>query len=197
MTATLRQHPGVRPCPTPDEAELLARELLQDVGTRWPHVRAAGLVAAELAILFGEADARLLRAAAVLHDIGYSPRIADTGFHPLDGAVFLTSRGFPHRLGCLVAHHSWAILTAPLFGVDDLALRFPDDRSLLSDALTVADMCASPDGRIVDPADRLADILVRHGHPIQDDRALFLRASIARVSGALRSAGHALSLPLD
>jgi HD superfamily phosphodiesterase len=31
----------------------------------------------------------LLEAAAWLHDIGYSPEIAVSGFHPLDGARYL------------------------------------------------------------------------------------------------------------
>ncbi|MEU1246116.1 hypothetical protein [Micromonospora arida] len=34
-------------------------------------------------------DAALLEAPAILHDVGYAPHLAKTGFHPLDGAVYL------------------------------------------------------------------------------------------------------------
>lgn len=52
------------------------------------------------------ADAELLRAAVILHDVGYAPRLAVTGFHPVDGAGFLRD---DHRadtmLVRLVANH--------------------------------------------------------------------------------------------
>jgi hypothetical protein len=34
-------------------------------------------------------DVEQLRAAAMLHDIGYTPSLATTGFHPFDGARYL------------------------------------------------------------------------------------------------------------
>ncbi|MEU5430196.1 HD domain-containing protein [Streptomyces olivoreticuli] len=46
-----------------------------------------------IAPLLGE-DAELLEAAAVLHDVGYAPDLAQTGFHSLDGARYL--RGVAH-----------------------------------------------------------------------------------------------------
>ncbi|MGW3782766.1 HD domain-containing protein [Streptomyces sp. NPDC005091] len=54
---------------------------------------------AELARIVGR-DSDLLAAAAMLHDVGFAPRLAATGFHPLDGA---TSRGRspgPRHCGC-------------------------------------------------------------------------------------------------
>lgn len=174
-----------RDCPTPAEAKALARDLLFDQGTRWPHVQTAGLVAAGLGQLFDASDAGLLVAAATLHDIGYSPRIARIGFHPLDGALFLRAEGYPERLASLVAHHSWALLTAPEHGVHDLAEQFPREDSLLADALVYADMHAAPDGQITAPERRLADIAQRHQQPIQLARADHLRASIQRVTQAM------------
>lgn len=54
-------------------------------------------------------DAGLLLAAATLHDVGYAPRLAATGFHPLDGARFLRDEhGAEERLVRLVANHSFA-----------------------------------------------------------------------------------------
>jgi HD superfamily phosphodiesterase len=53
--------------------------------------------------LFSGEDATLLLAAALLHDVGYAPDIAHTGFHPLDGAWYLREVGAPDRLTALVA----------------------------------------------------------------------------------------------
>jgi hypothetical protein len=189
MTA-LRAVPAVssvvhRPCPTPEEARLLARNMLAGEGTRWPHVRTAGFVATRLTTLFDDDEAALLLAAATLHDIGYAKRIVQTGFHPLDGALFLQSEGFPDRLAALVAHHSQAAITAPLRGVPDLAERFPEERSLLVDALVYADMHAAPDGRIVGTEWRLTDVARRHPGSYQDARAELLRASISRIEAEI------------
>ena len=172
-------------CPTPEEARLLARDMLAGDGTRWPHVRTAGFVATQLTTLFDDHEAALLLAAATLHDIGYARQIVQTGFHPLDGALFIQSEGFPDRLAALVAHHSQAVLTAPLRGVPDLAERFPEERSLLVDALVYADMHAAPDGRIVGTEWRLTDIARRHPGSYQDARAELLRASISRIEAAI------------
>jgi len=172
-------------CPTPEEARLLARDMLAGDGTRWPHVRTAGFVATRLTTLFDDDEAGLLLAAATLHDIGYAKPIVQTGFHPLDGALFLQSEGFSDRLAALVAHHSQALITAPLRGVPDLAERFPEERSLLVDALVYADMHAAPDGRIVGTEWRLTDIARRHPGSYQDARAELLRASISRIEAAI------------
>ena len=37
--------------------------------------------------------AEVLTQAAVLHDVGYAPDVAITGFHPLDGARHLSRSG--------------------------------------------------------------------------------------------------------
>ena len=67
----------------------LARALLQDpLPRRWAHVQGVAAQARSLAPVLG-ADADLLEAAAWLHDIGYSPGLAATGFHPLDGGRYL------------------------------------------------------------------------------------------------------------
>jgi HD superfamily phosphodiesterase len=71
------------------EVEALSRELLASEGTRLAHVRTAGFVASRLAVLFDTEEAELLVAAATLHDIGYSQRIAHTSLHHLNGGVFL------------------------------------------------------------------------------------------------------------
>ena len=74
---------------TPELAEDMARNLLADIlPRRWAHTKGVAATARQLtSILSGNAG--VLVAAAWLHDIGYSPALAVTGFHPLDGARFL------------------------------------------------------------------------------------------------------------
>ena len=177
--------------PDAAEAQALALELLGEVGSRWPHVRSAGLMAARLGRLFDAEEAALLVAAATLHDVGYSPMAARTGFHPLDGALHLRSLGMPERLVSLVAHHSEADMLGAAHGVHDLAARFPRERSLLADALVYADMHSAPDGRVIPAEERLADIGRRRPDPVEALRAQRLRVAMTRV-------GHALaSIPSD
>lgn len=170
--------------------DAVSADLLGGMGTRLAHVRTAGRLAGRLSVLFGPDDAALLVAAAGLHDIGYAPQIAQTGFHPLDGALFLRGEGFPERLAALVAHHSLAHLTAPMHGVHDLHDQFPSEHSLLADALVWADMHSAPDGREIRAEERLADIAARHTHPHVALRANGLRLAMIRVGAALVAVGQ-------
>ena len=54
--------------------------------------------------------------AAWLHDVGYAPEVADTGFHPLDGARYLAGLETDERVVNLVGRHSYAILEAEFRG---------------------------------------------------------------------------------
>ncbi|HYN56295.1 MAG TPA: HD domain-containing protein [Motilibacterales bacterium] len=171
--------------PTRAEAEAIARNLLGDEGTRLAHVHTAGSMADGLGLLFDAEQAALLVAAATLHDIGYSPRIARTGFHPLDGALHLRAIGLSERLCSLVAHHSEAGMLAVQQGVLDLDLQFPRERSLLADALVYADMHSAPDGLVIRAEHRLADIARRRPDPVEAVRGQRLRAAMARVGAAL------------
>src|SRR5690349_2345415 len=84
-----------------------AEQLLSPLGDRWLHVLAVASLARRVAPSLAATPLGTLTAAAYLHDIGYAPEIAMTGFHPLDGARFLRGRGCEH-LARLVAHHSGA-----------------------------------------------------------------------------------------
>jgi HD superfamily phosphodiesterase len=110
-------------------------------------------------------DADLLEAAAWLHDIGYAPDLAKTGFHPLDGARYL--RDVEHadpRLCCLVGQHSCAEIEAEERGLaDDLAREFPRVDAVLEDALAYCDMTTTPTGHVVTVHDRLSEIVERYG----------------------------------
>ena len=130
---------------------------------RWKHVRAVGLKAERLGRLVGD-DAQLLAAAGWLHDVGYAPAVADTGFHALDGARWLLRQGFPPRLAGLVAHHSCASYEAEERGMKpDLMAEFPFEEPPTSDALWFADMTTGPDGQDLTVEERLAEIRERYG----------------------------------
>src|SRR6202034_4138718 len=138
----------------------VARNLLEvSLPRRWAHVQGVAMQARPLAPILGD-DAGLLEAAAWLHDLGYSPDLADTGFHPLDGARYL--RDVEHadsRLGSLVANHSCAILEAAERGLADvLSSEFPSPESKLNDALAYCDMTTTPTGDVVSVHDRLSEI---------------------------------------
>jgi hypothetical protein len=117
-----------------------------------------------LAPILGD-DTDLIEAAAWLHDIGYSPEIASTGFHPLDGARYLRDEAHADDVLCrLVAGHSCAIIEAGERGLDDeLAHEFPPVGEPLRDALTYCDMTTTPDGDPVAIASRLTEIRNRYG----------------------------------
>lgn len=146
-------------------AERLARKLLEDpLPTRWAHVRGVATQARSLASMLDD-DADQLEAAAWLHDIGYAPDLAKTGFHPLDGARYL--RDVAHadpRLCNLVAHHSCAGMEAEERGLaDDLTGEFPRVDAVLEDALAYCDMTTTPTGQVVSVQDRLSEIVERYG----------------------------------
>jgi hypothetical protein len=105
----------------------------------------------------------LLEAAAVLHDVGYAPDLARTGFHPLDGANFLGEAGAPMRLVNLVAHHTYAALEAELRGLSAQLARYEDEQGSVRDALWYCDLTTGPNGEPVDARDRIAEIQQRYG----------------------------------
>jgi hypothetical protein len=143
----------------------LARTLLEvPLPRRWAHVQGVAAQARSLASILGD-DADLLEAAAWLHDIGYTPELADTGFHPLDGARYLRDVQLADPMLCrLVANHSCAILEAEERGLADvLSSEFPSPDPKLNDALAYCDMTTTPTGDVVSVHDRLSEIVERYG----------------------------------
>lgn len=139
-----------------------AERLLAPVGTRWAHSRAVAARAEVLAPALPEDDREVLVAAAYLHDVGYAPELAVTGFHQVDGARWLRDQGY-ERLACLVAHHTAASFEAESLGIDDLLANFPEERSATADVLTYADLTTDAEGRLVTPDVRLDEIEHRYG----------------------------------
>jgi putative nucleotidyltransferase with HDIG domain len=143
----------------------LAESLLAEpLPRRWKHSLGVAERARSIAPILGQ-EAELLEAAAVLHDIGYSPDLAKTGFHPLDGARYL--RDIAHadeRVVKLVAHHSCAWMEAEARGLrDELEGEFPRENAHLNDALCYCDMNTTPDGEPTNPVDRVNEIAGRYG----------------------------------
>lgn len=146
-------------------AQQLAGDLLAGaLPRRWSHSQGVGRKAESIGRVLG-GDADLLTCAAWLHDIGYAPKLVDTGLHALDGARYL--RDVEHadpRLCALVAHHSCAHIEARHRGLGDkLAAEFEPVGGLLSDALTYCDMTTTPVGEPTSVEKRLTEILSRYG----------------------------------
>lgn len=135
----------------------------------------------------------MLTAAAYLHDVGYSPELVDTGFHPLDGARYLRDvAGADEQLCRLVAHHSCAVNEAAERGLlDMLNSEFTQERPELVEALTYCDMTTGPDGRHLDVADRLAEIHSRYGPDHLVSRSI--SASTPCILAAVRAVERALT----
>ena len=103
--------------PVVSRARMLAAEILSGDPALQEHASRTAQRAAELAQRIPGTRSTDVVAAAWLHDIGYAPRLRRTGFHPLDGALFLMAEEWPERIVRLVAHHCLAALEAPFYGV--------------------------------------------------------------------------------
>jgi putative nucleotidyltransferase with HDIG domain len=174
--------------------ELVKARLHDRMPRRLKHVRSVGDLAARIAEPLFTVDAELLVAAALLHDIGYAPEIAHTGFHPLDGARYLRDVGASERLSALVAHHTCAYREAELRGLSAELAEWSDEESPLRDALWWADMTTSPDGERTDVDQRISEIQERYGP--EDVVTFFIRqarpelvAAVERTEARLRAAG--------
>jgi putative nucleotidyltransferase with HDIG domain len=175
------------------DARDLAQVLLGALPGRWRHTIGVARRAEELAGTLDE-DPEPLIAAAWLHDIGYAEPARDTGFHPLDGARYLDRRHWPARISALVAHHSGACFVARVRGLAAELDGYPDERSPVADALTYADQTTGPAGQRMTVAQRMADMLARHGTEspnaaVHHLRGPYLLAVAGRVEGRLASPG--------
>jgi hypothetical protein len=142
-------------------AQEASERRLSPLGRRWTHVQRVAALADEVGMAFGE-DHETLVAAAYLHDIGYAPDLAKTGFHPLDGARYVREQGH-EQLARLVAHHSGARIEAQLRGITNYLTEFPFDDSDLDLALTYCDLTTGPDGSPVTLEGRVSEICERYG----------------------------------
>ncbi|OLR90388.1 HD domain-containing protein [Actinokineospora bangkokensis] len=163
--------------------ELVRSELKERQPRRFAHLRGAKERAESVRPLFSREDGDLLVVTALLHDVGYCDAAGLTGFHPLDGARFLSGLGYPDRLCHLVAHHSCARLEADLRGLGPQLALWEDERTALRDALWWVDMTTSPDGEVVPFEVRIAEIQERYGPG--DVVTRFIRAAEPELRGAV------------
>ncbi|MBM7814676.1 HDIG domain-containing metalloprotein [Saccharothrix algeriensis] len=155
------------------------------------HTASVARRAEELSVTVPAAERDVLVRAAWLHDIGYAEALADTGFHPLDGARHLDRLGWPPRISALVAHHSGARLVAGALGLADRVAAHPQETGPVADALTCADQTVDSRGHRVTVQDRLADMLRRHGPDSPNARVHHLRAPL--LIAAVERVEHRLS----
>jgi hypothetical protein len=177
-----------------DWAAEVARKLLEvPLPRRWDHVQGVAAQSRSLAPILGD-DAEMLEAAAWLHDIGYTLELADTGFHPLDGARYLRDVEHADPMLCrLVANHSCAILEAEERGLADvLSSEFPPPEPKLNDALAYCDMTTTPTGDVVSVHDRLSEIVERYGP--QDVVTKFIRKAEPELVSSVIRTGQRLFL---
>ncbi|MFK8849403.1 HD domain-containing protein [Streptomyces sp. Ac-502] len=171
----------------------LAEALLSEpLPRRWQHSLGVAERARSLRLILGS-EAPVLEAAAVLHDVGYSPEIAFTGFHPLDGARYLREHtDMSERVVRLVAHHSCALLEAEERGLrEELASEFDLERPHLVDALLYCDMTTTPDGRPTTSQARVAEIVGRYGPDTIVGR--FIQRAAPNIHAAVRRVEERLS----
>ena len=179
---------------THDARRLAERHLAGPLPLRWSHVQGVAVRAEHVAAVLEE-PATVLVSAAWLHDIGYAPPLAWTGFHPLDGARYLRRIGVEERVVRLVAHHSAALLEAEERGLaDDLVSEFPCEISPTADALWYCDLTTGPEGQQMTLEARLTEIKDRYGagHLVTrfiERASPELTAAISRTGGRLRRAG--------
>jgi phosphoglycolate phosphatase-like HAD superfamily hydrolase len=165
---------------------------------RWPHVQAVAAKAERIAGALGP-DGSLLVPAAWLHDIGYSPALAHTGFHPLDAADFLRTAGMRGPLVSLVARHSGAVHEAAERGLGRELAHYPDEVDATRDALWACDLTTGPQGETVTLAQRLDEIAARYGPDHLVTRAITaagpeFEAAVERTRRRIHAAGHGIDL---
>lgn len=144
-------------------AAALAACLLQGLDARLKHSAAVATQMSRVADLV-EPDWRSpAKDAAWLHDVGYSPTVALTGFHALDGARWLRDHGWPDRTCRLIAWHTESFEEARLHCLDGVLLaEFAAPPRRAAAAIAWADLTSSPRGERWAAERRVAEILNRY-----------------------------------
>lgn len=182
----------------------LAASVFPKGSTRLNHMCRASKMATRIAeqLKLSEKDSRKLITAALFHDVGYSEKLKRTGFHPLDGAVFLAHLGVEDEIIETVLWHSSTIHDIEVMPeiksyYDHLTPR-PEDSFLLK-AVSMCDFRSSPVGEAFSFGQRISELKERYG---QESRQagiarLMLSASVDTLTGCINSIRekHGLKLP--
>ncbi|WP_169816219.1 HD domain-containing protein [Nocardia miyunensis] len=131
--------------------------------------------------------------AAYLHDVGYG--YPDLGFHPIDGARLLRSRGYSPVVCHMVAFHTAAQVEAAVRGLDvqifdEFRSSEMDGIDAADDFLWWADLSTGPKGEEFTLDERLTEILRRYEPGSTVHTAITraepqLRQAFQRVSGSM------------
>jgi hypothetical protein len=174
-------------------AQELAFDLFRYDQPRLAHARGAAMRSQRACDALRLEEPEAVVAAAWLHDIGHLTDLAHTGFHPLDGALFLASQDWPDRTVFLVAHHSHSSLLAPHFGVEHHLAVLDHVPGLADDVITFADMTSGSDGLGTEPRARIAAMRVldsggsRVPLDVREGRYRLLLAATARIEATMRA----------
>lgn len=159
------------PDPPPERSspldEALVRQLLADQPARIEHLlgvtHLARQISAEIDLPLPESDA--LSLAALFHDIGRAAALRVTGFHPLDGAIFLAHRAAPDSAIQAVLLHRFArdhVADHPA-AASFYAVLAESNHCLITDLLNFCDLRISHEGGLVTLSERIKSILSRSG----------------------------------
>lgn len=150
---------GTSRAPLEVEAEAAAQGLLaRNLPRR--HRHCGGVAAAAAPMSPSPEHVTVLTAAGWLHDIGYGT--PDTGFHPVDGARWLHTHGWPDLICSLVAWHTSCHYEAALRGLTAALHAWQQPPQDLLDALTWADLHTDPNGQPCSLDSRLSSIYQRY-----------------------------------
>lgn len=165
-------------------ARSLALRTLEDLPERIEHTTGVAETMIRASSHFDSDVRDHLVASAWLHDIGYAAQVADTGFHPLDGARFVEESGYSPLVVSLVAFHSGATVEAQERGLAAELQQFAEPDLRLLDFLTFSDMTTGPTGEAVTVEARLYEILERY--PVDDPVFRAITKSSAELIAAVK-----------
>ncbi|WP_432738245.1 HAD-IIB family hydrolase [Maridesulfovibrio sp. FT414] len=136
--------------------------------TRLAHMRQARRTAERLVNQLGYDSvlAEKIVTAALFHDVGYSEELRSTGFHPLDGAVFLAHCNAPEEvIEAVLWHSSTPIEIESMPEMKTLYDRFPEPEldGIIHDAVRYCDFRTSPVGEPFTFGQRIAELEHRFG----------------------------------
>lgn len=177
----------------PGQARSLAKNALVSLPKRWAHVQGVAEAARKASALIDAEHSDVIVAAAWLHDVGYAEQISTTGFHPLDGARYAESQGFPAEVVSLIAYHTGALVEAAERSLSAQLTKISEPSADLLDVLTFADLTTSPIGEPIDAESRVSEILSRYEktdpvHQAVTKSAPGLLAAVRRVEHRLAQA---------
>ncbi len=174
-------------------ARSLATLLLQGQDQRLAHVAAAAKAASYVALRVPSSQADTIVAAAWLHDIGFATSLRRSGFHPLDGAIYLQDLGWGAPVVSLVAHHSHSRVLAAHLHLGSALAAFPEPDEMSAHVLAYADVVAGADGRGATLSERVSDLRRKARGAgeeyvrAEEERYELLSGSVARIMVALRA----------